>query len=373
MKNELDLLRDEVLGLFPRLETKLGDDLLPDRREPLYRDRARLADGRYLVLTVGEFKRGKSSLLNALIEHRPFPVNLDVTTATVCTLSWGEMPQALLYLLPESEDEAPPPPITIDLSEVPRYATEQGRAKGDPPVARIDIVAPIPQLKSGLILVDTPGVGSMNPAHTAATRGLLPEANALLFVASAVQPLSTVELSFLARAYEVCPIVLTVVTMIDKTTGEDEIIAQTRARIAEVTGQSAEAVNLVGVSARRKDHPQLHPATVPPGPAAKTRCTATGSASVPVAPGMPAALVKATLAELTKHQTSDLGRAYPARGHVRFTHSARRRRPVSQKPFPNRRLGSSSGGHLGLQIVTAYRRRAPLRRVRTKVSGPARP
>jgi hypothetical protein len=254
VKNELDLLRDEVLGLFPRLEAKLGDDLLPDRRELLYRGRAGLADGRYLVLTVGEFKRGKSSLLNALIEQWLFSVDVDVTTATVCTLSWGEMPQALLYLLPESEDEAPPPPITIDLSEVPRYATEQGRAKGDPPVARIDIVAPIPKLESGLILVDTPGVGSMNPAHTAATRGLLPEANALLFVASAVQPLSTVELSFLARAYEVCPIVLTAVTMIDKTTGGDEIIAQTRARIAEVTGRPAEAVNLVGVSALRKWH-----------------------------------------------------------------------------------------------------------------------
>ena len=158
MKNELDLLRDEVLGLFPRLEAKLGGDLPPERREPLYRGRAKLADGRYLVMVVGEFKRGKSSLLNALIEQRLFPVDADVATATVCTLSWGETPRAVLHLLPDAEDEAPPPPKTIGLSEVSRYATEQGRAKGDPPVARIDMVAPIPQLESGLILVDTPGI-----------------------------------------------------------------------------------------------------------------------------------------------------------------------------------------------------------------------
>ena len=252
MKNELDLLRDEVLGLFPRLEARLGADLPPERREPLYRGRAALADGHFLVLVVGEFKRGKSSLLNALIEQRLFPVDADIATATVCTLSWAETPRAVLHLLPEGEDEAPPPPKTIGLSEVPRYATEQGRAKGDPPVARIDMVAPIPQLESGLILVDTPGIGSMNPAHTAATSGFLPEADALIFVASAVQPLSTPELAFLARAYEVCPIVLTAVTMIDKTSGEDEIIAQTRARIAGVTGQPADAVDLVGVSALRK-------------------------------------------------------------------------------------------------------------------------
>ena len=252
MKDDLDQLRDDVLGLFPRVEAKLGGDLLPERREPLDRGRAALANGRYLVLTVGEFKRGKSSLLNALIEQRLFPVDPDVTTATVCTLSWGEAPRALLHLLPEREDEAPLPPKTIDLSEVPRYATEQGRTKGDPPVARIDIVAPIPQLKSGLMLVDTPGVGSMNPAHTAVTSGFLSEADALLFVASAVQPLSTVELSFLARAYEVCQIVLTVVTMIDKPDNADEVIAQTRAKVADLIGQPADAVNLVGVSALRK-------------------------------------------------------------------------------------------------------------------------
>ena len=132
MKDDLDRLRDEVLGLFPRLEAKLGSDLLPERREPLYRGRAALANGRYLVLTVGEFKRGKSSLLNALIGQRLFPVDPDVATATVCTLSWGETPQAQVYFLPEGEDEAPPPPKTIGLAEVSRYATEQGRGRATP-------------------------------------------------------------------------------------------------------------------------------------------------------------------------------------------------------------------------------------------------
>src|SRR5690348_17273515 len=112
MKDELDQLRDEVLGLFPRLEAKLGDDLPPEGREPLYRGRAALADSNYLVLTVGEFKRGKSSLLNALIERRLFPVNPAVATATVCTLTWGETDQAVVHFLPASEDDAPAPPKT---------------------------------------------------------------------------------------------------------------------------------------------------------------------------------------------------------------------------------------------------------------------
>jgi len=251
MKDELDRLRDEVLGLFPRIEAKLGADLSAEQREPLRRGRAALADSSYLVLTVGEFKRGKSSLLNALIEQELFPVDPDVATSTVCTLRWGETPQAQVYFLP-GEGEAPPPPKTIGLDEIPRYASEQGRVLDDLPVAQIDITAPIEQLKSGLVLVDTPGVGSINPEHTAATSSFLPEADALLFVASAVQALSTVELSFLARAYEVCPIVLTAVTMIDLAADPDEVIAQTRDKIADLTQLPADEVDLVGVSARRK-------------------------------------------------------------------------------------------------------------------------
>lgn len=252
MKDELDRLRDEVLGLFPRIEAKLGADLPAEQHESLRRGRAVLADSSYLVLTVGEFKRGKSSLLNALIEQRLFPVDPDVATSTVCMLRWGETPAAQVYFLPGGEDEVAPAPKTIGLSEIPRYASEQGQTEDDPPVAQIDISAPIAELKSGLVLVDTPGVGSMNPEHTAATSSFLEQADALLFVASAVQPLGKVELSFLARAYEKCPIVLTAVTMIDLAVDADQVIAEARERIARVTKLPADEVDLVAVSARRK-------------------------------------------------------------------------------------------------------------------------
>jgi Dynamin family len=252
MQDEVDQLKDEVLGLFPWVTAELDGELPDGGRELLRRGRAALAASRYLVLTVGEFKRGKSSLLNALIGQSLFPVDTDIATATVCTLSWGEEPRAVVYFLPEQEDAPAQEPRTIPLTEVPRYATVAGHQKGDPPVGRIDMLAPIPQLRSGLILVDTPGVGSMNPAHTAATNGYLPEADALLFVASAVEPLGTAELAFLAHAYEECPIVFTVVSMIDKTGDEDAVVAQVQGRIADVTGLAPDEVDLVPVSAVRK-------------------------------------------------------------------------------------------------------------------------
>jgi hypothetical protein len=252
MQNEVDQVRDEVLNLFPWLEAELGDDLAEDGHRVLRRARSSLANSRYLVLTVGEFKRGKSSLLNALIGQRLFPEDTDLATATVCTLCWGETPQAVVHFL-QAEDGSQLPAKTIGLEEVARYATVQGqKAEGGPEVVRIDMAAPIPQLRSGLTLVDTPGVGSMNPAHTAATSGFLPEADALLFVASAVEPLGTVELAFLARAYEVCPIVLTAVSMIDKTPDERPVLAEARTRIADATGMAPEDVDIVAVSSLRK-------------------------------------------------------------------------------------------------------------------------
>jgi len=260
MQEKIDRLRDQILGLFPWLVTGLGDDLPADGRQVLDRARARLDSSRYLVVTLGEFKRGKSSLLNGLIRQRLFPVDTDVATATVCTLSWGEIAGAVVHFLPVEDGQEPAAPKPIGLPEVERYATVQGQAElaaelglpqPDLQVAQIDITAAIPQLRSGLTLVDTPGVGSLNPAHTAATTGFLPEADALLFVASAVEPLGTAELSFLTRAYEHCQVVLTAVSMIDKIPDEETIVAQVRGRIAEVTGQTPDQVDLVGVSALR--------------------------------------------------------------------------------------------------------------------------
>lgn len=252
MQKEIDQVRDAVLDLFPWLEAELGHDLVSDGQKVLRKARSTLANSRYLVLTVGEFKRGKSSMMNALIGRRLFPEDTDLATATVCTLAWGETPQAVVQFF-AAEDGAQIPAKTINLDEVAQYATVQGQeAEDGPEVARIDMTAPIPQLKSGLTLVDTPGVGSMNPAHTAATNGFLPEADALLFVVSAVQPLGTVELAFLSRAYEVCPIVLTVVSMIDKTSDERDVLGEVRTRIAAATTMAPEDVDLVAISSLRK-------------------------------------------------------------------------------------------------------------------------
>src|ERR1700677_2882491 len=233
--NEFERLRDDVLVFYLRLIAIIGPRLAQTRRRMVQEWRDRLAEGRYYVVVCGEFRRGKSSLLNALVE-RPglFPVDVDITTCAVTILHWDSQEAAVVYFAETNLDDpsSATPPERITLDRIEEFATEQGNPDNDKLVERIEIGAPIPQLEPGLVLVDTPGLGSVNPGHNAATRAYLPRADAVLFVSSATQPLSESELGFLREALAKRPVVVAAVTMIDKVVNAAPVVAEARVRIA---------------------------------------------------------------------------------------------------------------------------------------------
>ena len=253
--SEFEELRDDVLSAYVTLDNLIAAYLAATRRRLLAESRDRLAAGRYYVVVCGEFRRGKSSLLNALVE-RPglFPVDVDITTCAVVTLQWNAQDSAMVYFAetdpgnPASARE----PESIPIENAAKFVTEQANPGNAKNVLRIDMGAAIPQLKSGLVLVDTPGVGSLNPGHTAATKGFLPNADAILFVASAVEPLGVPELDFLKLALSQCPIVVTALTMIDRVVSAAPVAEEARARIAGVAGTDPAGLVIVPVSSFRK-------------------------------------------------------------------------------------------------------------------------
>jgi len=72
---EFDDLREDVLASYVTVDSLIGSSLAATRLRLLEESRDRLAAGQSYVVICGEFRRGKSSLLNALVE-RPglFPV-----------------------------------------------------------------------------------------------------------------------------------------------------------------------------------------------------------------------------------------------------------------------------------------------------------
>lgn len=177
---------------------------------------ARLRRPSTVVCVVGEFKQGKSSLINALLGQAVCPVDDDLATSAITLVRWGEQPGAIVRRKAES-GVAGDPPITenISIGDVHLWVSEIGNPGNHKGVERVEIVVPSPLLKQGLVIVDTPGMGGLGAGHAAATMSFLPFADGLIFASDASAELSAPEVEFLRRASELCPTVLFVQTKID--------------------------------------------------------------------------------------------------------------------------------------------------------------
>jgi GTPase Era involved in 16S rRNA processing len=193
----------------------------PDLVERLGQSRKRLLDPSFHVFVVGEYKQGKSSLVNALLDAEVCPVDDDIATSAPTAVRYADEANASVLFRPPDEGGAstdePPQPIRepIPIEDVVSYVTEASNPANERRVHGVEIGIPNTLLANGLVIVDTPGVGGLSSAHTATTLGALPMADALILVTDASQELTAPELEFLQAARRMCPNVLCVLTKID--------------------------------------------------------------------------------------------------------------------------------------------------------------
>jgi hypothetical protein len=167
-------------------------------------------------------------------------------------LKWGAEERALVYSFPgEGAAGKETAARMVPLSQVADYAAGQRDPAGAQNIAQIEISAPIPLLETGLVLIDTPGLGSPDAEQAAATRALLPNADAVIFTASATEPMSLREAEFVKDAMRLCPVVITAVTMIDLVVDAEPVLGETRARMAWASGGHPDDQAVVGVSSIR--------------------------------------------------------------------------------------------------------------------------
>ncbi|GGM33910.1 isoniazid-induced protein IniA [Longimycelium tulufanense] len=178
----------------------------------LRRTRERLADPAVRVLVAGEFKQGKSSLVNALINAPVCPVDADVATAVPTVVRHAEAPGAVLVR--QTEEGETVERIRVALEALPEVIKET-RPGADPQRNHVEVGIPRELLAQGLTLVDTPGVGGLGSVHGASMMAALPGADAVLFVSDASQEYTATELEFLLQARNVCPTVACVLAKID--------------------------------------------------------------------------------------------------------------------------------------------------------------
>lgn len=148
----------------------------------------RTAEGRFFVACVGQFKRGKSTLLNALLDDSVLPVGVLPVTAVVTVVRHGAERSAVIRMADGRSVKAP-------VESLADYVAEErnpGNAKG---VSAVEVTLPSPILRGGLCLVDTPGIGSVFAGNTEATRAFVPHIDAALVVLGADPPISGDELA----------------------------------------------------------------------------------------------------------------------------------------------------------------------------------
>ncbi|OLT03787.1 Isoniazid-inducible protein iniA [Pseudonocardia sp. CNS-004] len=185
----------------------------PDLTAKLGRTRERLADPSVRVLVVGEFKQGKSLLVNSLVSASVCPVDDDVATAVPTMVRHAAAPTAALVREPASGGE--PQRTEIPIGELAQHVSEAGNPDNRQRISYADVGLPRSLLAGGLVLVDTPGVGGLGSAHGAATMAAMAGADAVVLVSDAAQEYTKPELDFLATAMHVCPNVVAVLTKTD--------------------------------------------------------------------------------------------------------------------------------------------------------------
>jgi GTPase SAR1 family protein len=175
----------------------------------------KLAEDRFTLAVLGQFKRGKSSLMNAIIGRELLPIGMLPLTSAITVLKYGPIERLVVRRDDSNFPEELPVSALVD------YVTEKGNPANRKKVQTACVELPVPFLRRGIEFVDTPGIGSAITANSATTYSFLPECDAVLFVTSVDMPMTDLELAFLHEIREYVDRIFFVVNKADLATDDE--------------------------------------------------------------------------------------------------------------------------------------------------------
>lgn len=225
---QLTMLRSMIATVAPEDgELAVIDDLM-----------TKLRSRQYTVAVIGEFNRGKSSLINALLGVSVLPADVIPTTATINRVVYSTEPYAKLHMHGGKEETIP---LAMLVGRVTKLSEEAASAAQR--VREAEIGYPTVFCQNNVAILDTPGLNETEEMD-ALTLESAAQADALIYTIHALYPFGISEAKAVCRLLE-CPNIrhiLFTVGFIDTIPPEDRerCLQKIQKRIIKLTDQLIE-------------------------------------------------------------------------------------------------------------------------------------
>jgi ribosome biogenesis GTPase A len=192
----------------------------------------RINSQQFHITVLGEFKRGKSTLVNALVGKPLLPSGSLPLTSVATEVHIGSSETAVIF------DDGRR--LEIEPDAIGAYATEAGNPSNRLGVLRVEVGVVTTFGVPGLVLVDTPGVASVNEHNTAVAHDALLDSDAAVVVLSADSPMSASERGLLSELHERGSPLFIVINKADHLTRDelDEVEKFVSGHVSRLVGQT---------------------------------------------------------------------------------------------------------------------------------------
>lgn len=207
--------------------------------------RDRLSTGQFHLAVLGQFKRGKSTLINALLGAEILPSGVLPVTLVPVFLRAGTQPDLEIHYQNGRGAEHHP------LDRLSEFVNEANNPENQKNVNRVELLYPSDLLHSGIVLIDTPGIGSTLQHNTDTTLDFLSHCDAAIVVLSADPPITAVEVEFLRQLQPHVAHLFFVLNKIDYLDADSAAVARRFLCRALQTSLGIDAPSIWAVSARQ--------------------------------------------------------------------------------------------------------------------------
>lgn len=230
LQDRLRRAREDLLKILDALGPML--DKVGLSPQPALVAADRLLHNRFDIVVLGQFKRGKTTFINALLGENLLLTAIVPLTNIATRVRYAPQASARVTFLDGRTQE-------ITLQDLELYTTEKGNPGNGKRVLLVEVELPATTLKDGTMVTDTPGIASIFEQNTKAAMEYIPQADAAIFLVNADPPISEAERTFLKEIRPYLTKLFFVQNKIDQVSPEDqeESLAFTRAVIEETMGE----------------------------------------------------------------------------------------------------------------------------------------